>query len=559
MKVNDYWRLAKISLKARKKATRSTVSGMSISLIIIVPIIFAMVALYASILPQLNKNPETLYAIFQSGQKGVVTTSYNNYTYQSINGGRYVNTVNAKDNSAVFENASFETLHYVKAYKRFDVYSMDDETLQSEYKYFDRITVDGETKPLRVKSTDNRSASANTSLAVVDSNQLDLLAASKFGVLGDSHNKGFSGNGARQVILSRKYLKMAGLTADDVYGKKVSVEIREKSNGTIDYCSGEDKFSYIDHYLFRDFEVVGVIGSENAPLYDYDGTKDINTADMIVSSASLYSQDNTPAIMYNINADNNNGNYTRYKIDFGNIEAKNFKAYQYLFTGFEDYGIYTNLAKYNDKTGEILQVESNYYKYIPDKNKLNAYGQVSNVVSSVYPHYKADYTLKMEFENVVGSPSYATFSMINFIITIAMSFAAVFAGIILFAALVNLFNTIMHSVNSRKNYLGVMRAIGARSSVIPKLYVSEVMRVFARAFVWIALIGGAICVGIKLLFDYLFKGGLAYGNVVISISWATIPIALVVVITVLAVIGLAFALGCSLKMSRKPIMETLEG
>ena len=121
MKVNDYWRLAKISLKARKKATRSTVSGMSISLIIIVPIIFAMVALYASILPQLNKNPETLYAIFQSGQKGVVTTSYNNYTYQSINGGRYVNTVNAKDNSAVFENASFETLHYVKAYKRFDV------------------------------------------------------------------------------------------------------------------------------------------------------------------------------------------------------------------------------------------------------------------------------------------------------------------------------------------------------------------------------------------------------------------------------------------------------
>ncbi len=160
---------------------------------------------------------------------------------------------------------------------------------------------------------------------------------------------------------------------------------------------------------------------------------------------------------------------------------------------------------------------------------------------------------------MVGSPSYATFSMINFIITIAMSFAAVFAGIILFAALVNLFNTIMHSVNSRKNYLGVMRAIGARSSVIPKLYVSEVMRVFARAFVWIALIGGAICVGIKLLFDYLFKGGLAYGNVVISISWATIPIALVVVIAVLAVIGLAFALGCSLKMSRKPIMETLEG
>lgn len=558
MKVNDYWRLAKISLKARKKATRSTVSGMSISLIIIVPLIFAMVALYASILPQLNKNPETLYAVFQSGQKGLVTASYNNYEFHSLTNGMYFNTSSVKDNSAVFENANFETLHYTKAYKRFNAYSPEGETQPSEYKYFDRINVDGETKPLKVNNENGNNSYANTSLAVVESSQLDLLANSKFGVLGDSHNKGFTGNGARQVILSRKYLKMAGLTADDVYGKRVSVEIREKTNNNIEFYSGEDKLTYFDHYLFRDFEVVGVIGSENAPIYDYEGLNDINTADIIVSSASLYSQGNTPAIIYNINAENN-GNYTRYKIDFGDIEAKNLKAYQYLFTGFDDYGIYTNLAKYNDKTGEILQVESNYYKYIPDKNKLNPYGQVSNVVSSVYPNYKADYTIKMEFESAVGSQQYATFSMINFIITIAMSFAAVFAGIILFAALVNLFNTIMHSVTSRKNYLGVMRAIGARSSVIPKLYVSEVMRVFLRAFAWIAVIGGGICVGIKILFDYLFKGGLAYGDVVISISWATIPIALLVVIAVLAVIGLAFALGCSWKMSKKPIMETLEG
>ena len=84
MKINDYWRLAKISLKARKKSTRSTIRGISISLILIVPVIFAIIALYASVLPQLNKNPESLYAIFTSGQKGfTVADSSELYNYRS--------------------------------------------------------------------------------------------------------------------------------------------------------------------------------------------------------------------------------------------------------------------------------------------------------------------------------------------------------------------------------------------------------------------------------------------------------------------------------------------
>ncbi|MDE6967869.1 MAG: hypothetical protein K2P12_04345, partial [Clostridia bacterium] len=156
-----------------------------------------------------------------------------------------------------------------------------------------------------------------------------------------------------------------------------------------------------------------------------------------------------------------------------------------------------------------------------------------------------------------ASEHYTMFGMINLVLTIVMSALSIFAGIVLFAALVNLFNTIMHSVSSRKNYLGVMRAIGARSSVIPKLYLFEVLRVFAMAFLWIAVIGGGICIGVKFLFDYLFEGS-ALG-ITISISWGILPIALAVILALLLVVGVVYAIGCSWKLSRTPITETLEG
>lgn len=557
MKINDYWRLAKISLKARKKATRSTISGMSISLIIIVPVIFAIIALYASILPQLNKNPEALYAVFTSAQEDFSIKGEIDFNNVNFLGSIYRSSSDFMyDRNDVIRKEVPNALHYVLMNKaKYD--SGDDTSL------YERIQIEDKKYPLyRNNSTIDPGFVLYTNLAVVDTNDLDLLANPNYGVMGSTYNKGFTGNGARQVILSHRYLKLAGLTANDVYGKKISIEMREM-NGTCGLMMNGIETNFVDHYILRDFEVVGVIGSSETNGLSMSISNEIGDADIIVSGASYYGENGKPVITNTISQKTENG-YNRYFCDFGNIAEKNDKAYSYIFPGADNYSPY-NYAIINDN-GIIYAMEKNFYKYVPNRDSLNPYGELSSIMSKMYQHYKADYESKLMFEvgSGIASPYYSNFVMINLIVTILLGIASVFAGIVLFAALVNLFNTIMHSVNSRKNYLGVMRAIGAKSSVIPKLYLFEVLRVFTLAFIWIAIIGGAICIGIKLLFDNMFAGGIALGmseasSIVISISWGMIPITLLVVMALLFVIGFVYAIGCSWRISRKPIVEVLEG
>ena len=162
MKINDYWRLAKISLKARKKSTRSTIRGISISLILIVPVIFAIIALYASVLPQLNKNPESLYAIFTSGQKGfTVADSSELYNYSSIGAFSDYSVLNnySQDRNSAFDEIDKEFLHYTLLTK--NMYTSDG-------KLYERIQIDGENKPLRIEEQQGDERQMSFSMAVVD-------------------------------------------------------------------------------------------------------------------------------------------------------------------------------------------------------------------------------------------------------------------------------------------------------------------------------------------------------------------------------------------------------
>ncbi len=574
MKLNDYWRLAKISLKSRKKATRSTVRGMSISLIIIVPLIFAMISVYGSILPQLNTNPEALYATFRSSQKDVNVLkagdkkfNFIEYNYGQTSSGGIQYLSNAVE---TIENSGYEMLHYTILNKIQDSNSgsYDENGSSGDKRYYERITIDGvkddngNDKKYPLKNKSLYTTSTSTSIAVIDKNDLNEFKKPKYMVFGDNYNSGFKNDGARQVIVSNRYLQMAGLTAEEVYGKKISVYLREDFNWGGDVTANDVTINSLDHYLFRDFEVVGVVGKvqdlENEFGY-YSTNSDITQMDLIISSSSYYNQDNKPAIVPSFTMKNQD-NYNSMSYDFGDVNAKNELAYKYLFTGVKSYTAYSYVAKEEDTTKTLHTIERHCYRFVPDKGSVNPYGQLNKVLADIYPAYQNEYETVSKFRSYgPGSDFYTNFLLINNILTYAMIGGLSFAGIILFAALVNLFNTIMHSVSSRKNYLGVMRAIGARSNTIPKLYLFEVLRVFTRAFIWIAILGGGICIGLKILFDHLFKGGLAFEAITISISWASIPLALLVVMAILLIIGLAYSIGCSWRMSRKPIMEVLEG
>ncbi len=562
MKIQDYWRLAKISLKARKKSTRSTICGMSISLIIILPLIFAMIGVNASILPQLNKNPQLLYAIFASGEKGssfVYDDSTNNMSTVTNNFSKYNSSYDYVDRTSILDQLDEDILHYTIKSKALRGYTIMEST--EFVKFYERIEVDGKNYPMQVSVEKVQNGyGAKSLLAVVSEKDLGKLQKSSYGVLGSRYNKGFTGDGHRQVILSTQYLQMAGLKAEDVYGKTISIFMREKTNYSTKFAyDGVDETDYLDHYLLRDFKVVGI---NEHPVVDDNIANDINYADIIVADSSYYNSNGKAAISHQYEFRSSNDNNSQVICNAGNVAYKNELAKNYIFTGLIDYADYEvameTLENGNKYSGKLFYNCANYYKYMPDVNKPNPYGQLSKVMTKIQPAYKDMYDSVFIFQLAgPASEHYTMFGMINFVLTIVMSALSIFAGIVLFAALVNLFNTIMHSVSSRKNYLGVMRAIGARSSVIPKLYLFEVLRVFAMAFLWIAVIGGGICIGVKFLFDYLFEGS-ALG-ITISISWGILPIALAVILALLLVVGVVYAIGCSWKLSRTPITETLEG
>ena len=56
MKYKDYVRLSKISLKARKKTTRSTVRGISFGLILLMPLLFIVIAFHIDLNKEVNKD-----------------------------------------------------------------------------------------------------------------------------------------------------------------------------------------------------------------------------------------------------------------------------------------------------------------------------------------------------------------------------------------------------------------------------------------------------------------------------------------------------------------------
>ena len=57
MKHKDYIRLSKISLKSRKKTTKSTVRGISFGLILLLPLLFIIMAFHVDLNKQVNKDP----------------------------------------------------------------------------------------------------------------------------------------------------------------------------------------------------------------------------------------------------------------------------------------------------------------------------------------------------------------------------------------------------------------------------------------------------------------------------------------------------------------------
>lgn len=586
MKRKDYKRLAKISLKNRKSTTRSTVRGISFGLILLIPVIFVAIAIYTDLNRQTNKAPEYLFAQIdsptaRSPQKGnaakdIIDTNNIIYSYEDAE--KILNSKVASE-AFVYEQVQFD----------FDYNNVSTENKQSGNKLFEfSVGSSGDLKP--VYSVNNQIGNnqhsynriPNTFAAIMDNEKSDGIFNKKLdklfnGVYLDGMYSGFTQGGKGQVILSELFLDSLGLKAEDVYGKMFSLKYNSDGNNSNikidnDNNPSNNTYSEITKYEFQngtfsaflcnEYEVVGIVKSDvtkfaiDALKIGYNNSDHLAANFMFFTTKSLIMEDGNviePVITkFESDEENYNSAYlATYSLNDSQIESLN---QEYIALGVTSFStqvnpyVYARNPDYHSR--QTILLETANYKELDNQVK-----SLSKSLASYSEKVDQNYSI----EYFVASSLYLELNSMYEAFIYIILILSVIGGIVFFAAIVNLFNSIVHSVDTRRNYLGVMRAIGAKSSVIPKLYFAESILIFKKALIWVIVFSSIICYGIKLLLDsafsYINEQGVFPINLGVNLIY--LPISIAIGVAVLILIGLGFSYSCSRKISKKPITEVL--
>lgn len=561
MKNKECKRLAKISLKNRKKTTRTTVSGIVFGLLFLIPIIFLSLGINNSIAKELNKTPYLLYAdIPVQADDSDYDDKYeeNYYSNKAVLDKEHAQIINNYD---AYGKIVYTTYKKSNSYtpEEYSTYSIDDGKAEIIPSLENHNEDYGKYEPILGK------------LNIVDARETNMqfLKTGVGNYLLEGYNQGFSENSKGEIFVNELFLEYLGLEKDDVYNHTLTIKYNEVTRAydkivldndndpNNNFDLQENPLTVASRTLFNSYKVVGIIDKN----YSGYGNIGLFNASFIATTDSLYydgTQSIEPQIKYVNSEDSNSYIIATYSITGEEID--NYSQ-EYITIGAKNY---TNIdiivkSSYGDNSQESTTKEyAIKSKYVvlfgEDYDDLdNMIVDIANQCSDAFGDSQAD-----GFSTSYASMAYSQFKIINQIFTyVSILFLSV-GGIIFFSAMINLFNTIQHSVNSRKNYLGVMRAIGARSNVIPKLYIYEVLVIFAKAMFWIIVIGGAICVGLKLGIDAIFVRFTLMG-IKLSISWVYVLITFAIIIPILYLTGWLFAYGSSRRLAKKPITEILEG
>ncbi len=607
----DLFRLAKISLAARKKSTKSTVRGIAFGLILLIPVLYIAFGIFGDLDKKVNANPEILYMNLQtasarSGQIDSVSGDYFSKSDAVLASSHADNIVKNVKTDEIYE--------YEQIIAPFNPYLVDDSNGQnngmgsSSYsqKAFEMTYGDGTVKNVYVYPyrSDNGSYNNNNDKAYNEGTLKVPFAAivgengkfapkkitDKFGDIFE-RGGGFTDNGKGQVVLSETFLKSLSLTADDVVDKNFSVKYTDSYNSVsrsyiyidddAEPDNNDDKdpgdFNNVEReiYFCQNFKVVGVI-KDDVTRYAMDtyGVDDGNypqkidhimTNMMFFTSASVYGDDGEvlEPVVKNVEPESDDENENSYHSSFyvatytqnqSEFDRQNKEYMAFGANGF-------NSLKFTLKNTDGNWVRNDPFStrnVLVDATKFDRLDAAINTVKAEFSALLGDNTKSIV--GFIAPPVYEQLSMVYNIFTYVVLAMSIMGGIIFFASMVNLFNSIVHSVDSRKSYLGVLRAVGAKRSLINKMYMAESLTIFKRALIWILIFATAICVGImfllnKVVFKYLNEMPIMPFKM--SVSFVYIPVALVVALGVLLLLGFAFSYGCSWKVSRDPITETL--
>lgn len=564
MKYKDYKRLSKISLKSRKKTTRSTVRGISFGLILLMPLLFIVIAFHIGLNNEVNKDASL--RVFDIAYSKDVVVDYNS-----------IYTMNDKYSQKIYDLDGIENIIKYNNYK-FDNIKQADINGQYIYTSPFSITIDNQTFVLDyyMNNPENNQYNGNdkntVGMQVFDISlgnsvfikaDKEVLNGENPLVAGDT----FSKNSIGEIMVSSNFLKQYNLDTEDVLNKTMTInyELSYAESATTSKSEHNTEelrlYQNIPVTILKDFKVVGIFNSD---IYKSEVRNNTQQNENYSDNMSYYE---TYFWVTNDSLQSSTGISSLPEVIRMEIETDYNNFYQtYYYYGDTPLNL-SNNAKNNKNVfiplGMGAQKTSMGNSIIPEYNTLIEFESYSaanksvGTINALYeegagsvedPYIAADY-MQRTFEN---------YRMFYNVFTYASLVLAIFGGVVFFATLLNLYNTIHYSVQSRRNYLGMIRAIGMRGKDVVKMYFVEVFQIFKRSYIWTLIFGGGICFGICYLFDMIMNSEV--GQVItikLSLNPIYILVAFLIILIVNTIISIAFSLIACHNVSKKPILEVL--
>lgn len=519
MRNKDYLELAKRSLRENKKSFSSSILGMAMGFIILIPLIVVVFAVNVNMGDSLNKLPYALYA----------ETSMADYREESA-----TEEIDGKLNLSGKENIG----HF------FDDKNIEDVIVYSKHGYrgeTEFVLGDGELRRLNYSD----SGFTENYYVVTDSMSTDFFPKNLTenypdGIFVDGIGEGFTGNGKGQVIVSENFLLRNGFRAEDAAGKTLTVKVKEEMN------LAEVGRQVVDGYICYNYTVAAVIKSAVSDMYlcEYNHATFLSymNADLYFTDASVFSGG---VGMLRPSVIEDSGGKALYYEFFEDKEALN-KEYMMLGWGLTTNNSIDSYFSYNIKTPFAT------YVYFESKN----YKNLSKAVLSsnkIYPANRSGNGLSFDTKTSAAFTNYkSAYEMVNLFFLIGGTIGCVIA----LCAVINLFCSVKHNVSSRKYFLTVLRAIGAKDSVVPKIYMLEGTIVTGKACALSVTVGFIISIALKYALESSLKSVSAAFSLVVP--WGVIIVCVLASAALLFVLGIFFAWICTVKLSRAPIVDILK-
>ncbi len=542
MKFSDYRRLAKISLKSRKKTTRATVRGISFGLILIMPVLFIFMAFYIGLNTEVNKEKDirtfnlgfTSAVTTDSSCSYVPTSKFNDVLElqgvdEYVKYQKYAFTANrsgSKDGNS--NSLGFTVVYNGTNYTEFEKKIVENRDFSPTLTVYDLSN-----------SKDNNVFLSNDGDALVE-------------------GKSFSKDSKNEIMISNKIADKLSKNPKELIGKNISLktkltEIGNLTSSKTKNTSNEfETIRGLDINILTDFKIVGIFNSDICEKTyrsrGYNGYDEL----FWITNDSVY---NTKGESYTgtpVSIEENNGySRTMYYYPTSSLveysETANEAGYAfiplgasveqegYMYSGlyYKEYGLYLSFDSYKNADRATTSIDS----YIEStSSNTEKYIDSSSYKNNIFATYQVFYQVFL----------YLSLAL------------AIFGGVIFFATLLNLYNTIEFSVQTRKNYLGLLRAIGMKNNSITKLYFVEVLKIFTRSYIWTVIFGGGICVGIYFAFKAAMNTDAAkIISMNLTLNPVFIPIAFIILVVFDTLIALVFALISCHKVSHKPLLEVL--